>query len=82
MEISSVREYLKVIEQLKDNYTYQKQLAPNAILNGLKNRTVCYLRNNLNYIENWTEGIRHVLKIGTWDYGGQMQMGRYSIIIQ
>lgn len=32
MEISSVREYLKIIEQLKENYTYQKQLAPNALL--------------------------------------------------
>lgn len=31
MEISSVREYLKIIEQLEVNYTYQKQLAPNAM---------------------------------------------------
>ena len=31
MKISSVCEYLKIIEQLKNNYTYQKQLAPNAI---------------------------------------------------
>ena len=32
MEISSVREYLKIIEQLKENYTYQKQLAPRSCL--------------------------------------------------